>query len=187
MADSSIFVALIAASAGVLGAAVSPFSTAYQNSRQAKRELEERHDTALRDACVDLLRAVGDLRDQVADNYDYSGGDEMDVRLAEMRKHVTAAKVDAVKVALLAPQALGQPARQLAEAADRVAVMAAKSTDKKIRAANRAPDFGELDDRIAVFSERAVDHAHGRRAVKRARGRRAVAPLPDAAATTADP
>jgi hypothetical protein len=186
MADVSIFVALITASAAVLGAAVSPVSTAYQNSRQAKRELDDRHDTALRDACVDLLRSVGDLRDQVADNYDYPGGDEMVTRLAQVRQHMTAAKVDAVKVALLEPRVLGKPAKQLADAADRLATMAAKSTDKRVRAANRAPEFTELDTYATAFSESAVNHARSKGMARRARFRRAAAPPPDAAATEVD-
>jgi hypothetical protein len=187
MADVSIFVAVISASAALLGAAVSPVSTAFQNSRLAKRELADRRDTALRKACVELLLAVGDLRDQVADNYEYPGGDEMGIRLAHMRHHLTAAKVDAVKVGLLEPRILGEPAKRLARAADRLATMAAESTDKRIRAANRAPDFGELDDCFAAFSECAMDHAHRKATARRTRGRRAAALPPDAAAIEADP
>jgi hypothetical protein len=125
MSDVSVYVAVISASAALLGAAITAVTTAYQHSRQAKRDREDQHDTALREACVDLLRAVGDLRDQVANNHDYPGGDEMGARLAQVRQYVTAAKVHSVRIALLAPRSLSKPAEQLAEAADRLGVMTA--------------------------------------------------------------
>jgi hypothetical protein len=177
---------VISASAALLGAAITPVTTAYQHSRQAKRDREDQHDAALREACVDLLRAVGDLRDQVANNHDYPGGDEMSARLAQVRQHVTAAKVNSVSIALLAPQALAEPADQLAKAADRLGVTAAKSTDRRVRASNRAPDFGELDVCTATFCMQAVNYARGKPATIRARGRQAAAPPLDAAATAAD-
>ena len=110
----------------------------------------------------------------------------MGARLAQMRQHVSAAKLHAVNIALLAPRTLAEPADQLAKAADRLGVMAAKSTDRTVRASNRAPDFGELDARTAAFSEEAVDFARRKSAAIRFRVRRDAAPPPDAAATAAD-
>jgi hypothetical protein len=186
MADVNVYVAAISAGAAILGASISPFSTAFLNSRQARRDRAERHDTALQEACVALLSAVGDLRDQVADNHAYPGGDEMVGRLAKVRQYVTAAKVDAVRVALLAPRALAQPADHLAKAAARLAVAAEKSTDQTVRASNQPPDFEELEGLTAVFRDSAVTYALGKPAAIRARGRRAVAPPHDAAVTEAD-
>jgi hypothetical protein len=158
MADTTVYVAAIAASAGILGAAISPVSTAYQNSRQAKRDRQERQDTALREACVNLLRAVGDLRNQVASNHDYHG-DEMGDRLAQVRQYWTAASIHAVGIAPLAPHALAEPAAMLVEAGRGIAASAAESTDLKIGMSNQAPDFGELDTCTAAFSKKAVDYA----------------------------
>lgn len=186
MADASIYVPVISASAAILGAAISPVSNYFQYSRQAKRDREEQYDTALRAACVDLLRAVGELRDQVASNHEYRGGDEMGARLAQMRQYVTAAKLHAVSIALLAPRALAEPAEQLAKAADRLGAAAAESTDPRARASNRAPDFRELETSIVSFSEAAVAHARRKPVANRARGRRAVSPPHDAAPTAAD-
>lgn len=186
MADVPVFVAAITAGAALLGAAITPVSTAIQNSRQVKRDREERHDTALHEACVALLRTIGELRDQVENNYEYPGGDEMGARLAQMRQFVTAAKVHAVSIALLEPRALAKLADQLAKAAERLGVTAAASTDPRVRASNRRPEFGELDACTEAFCEGAVDHARGKSPATRARGRRVAALPPDAAATAAD-
>jgi hypothetical protein len=161
MADVPVYVAVITASSALLGAAISPVSTALQNARQAKRDRAERHETALRDACVDLLRAAGGLRDQVANNHDYQGGGEISDRLDRVRKYATDARVHAVRIALLEPHSLAEPAKRLAQAAGQLAVAAAASTDMTIRMSNLLPDFGELDTCMNAFSERAVGYAGG--------------------------
>lgn len=179
-------VAAISAGAALLGATISQISGAYQDIRRAKREREEQYDNALRTACVDLLRAVGDLRDGVADNYFYPGGAEMGDRLAQVRHCLTTAKVHAVSVTLLAPRALAQPVRKLTEAAEQLTATAVQATDRKLRAANQAPDFTGLDACTTAFSEQAVACARRKPAAIRGRGRRVAVPPPDDAATAAD-
>lgn len=118
----------------------------------------------------------------------------MGARLSQMRRYVTAAKVHAVSIALMAPRTLAEPAERLAEAAHRLAVTAAKNTDLAIRMSNRPPDFRELDARTADFSEEAVSYARRKQAtvrargprVSRVRGRRAAAPPSDVPTTAAD-
>ena len=73
MPDVSLYVAVITGGAAVLGAAVSPVSTAYQNSRQAVRDRAERRETAVRQACTGLLGSARDLRVQVANTVAYRG------------------------------------------------------------------------------------------------------------------
>lgn len=187
MGDASVAIAAISAGAALLGATIPQISAAYQDLQRAKREREEHYDNALRAACVDLLTAIGDLRDQVADNYFYPGGTEMGDRLARVRHCLTAAKVHAVSVTLLAPRALAQPVRDLSDAADRLAAEAVQATDRTLRATNQAPDFTDLDARISAFSEQAVEYARRKPTVIRVRSRRVPAPPPDDAATKADP
>ena len=187
MGDASVAVAAISAGAALLGATIPLISAAYQDSQRTRREREEKYDNDLRAACVDLLRAVGDLRDQIADNYFYPGGAEMGDRLARVRHCLTAAKVHAASVTLLAPSALAQPVAELIEAADRLTAMAVQATDRKLRAANQAPDFADLDACVTAFSDQAVAHARRKPAAIRSRSRRAVAPPRDDAATKADP
>jgi hypothetical protein len=187
MGDVSVAVAAISAGAALLGATISQISAAYQDLQRAKHERGEQYDNALRTACVDLLRAVGDLRDQVADNYFYPGGAEMGDRMAQMRHCLTAVKVHAVSVTLLAPRTLAQPVRELTEAAYRLTTIAVHATDRTLRAANQAPDFTDLDARTTAFSEQAVAHARRKPAAIRVRGRRVAAPPRDDAATAVDP
>jgi hypothetical protein len=159
MADVSIYVALIAASAGVVGAAVSPFGLAFKEGRQAKRDRAERHATAVRQACVDLLTAAGNLRTQVTNNRSFRGDkDAMGGRLEAVREYASAIAVHAASVSLLASD--------LAESADRIAVAAktyadgaARSTDldKGWMAVEPNPD--ELDDAIKEFRQRAIADA----------------------------
>jgi hypothetical protein len=187
MGDVSVAVAAISAGAALLGATISQVSAAYQDSQRAKHERNEQYDNALRAACVDLLRAIGDLRDHVADNYFYPGGAEMGDRMAQMRHCLTTAKVNAVSVTLLAPRALAQPVRELTNAADQLTAMAVQATDRALRAANQAPDFTDLDACTTAFSEQAVAHARRKPAAIRFRSRRVAAPPRDDAATAAGP
>ena len=161
MADVSIYVAVISASAAILGAAVSPLSTAYQNARTAGRDRQERHKTATREACKGLLQASTDLRTLVQNTHDYHG-EEMGSRLAQVRQDAADARTHAFSIALLEPQALADPAMELAAAAGSLAVATAQNTDLAMGVSIRAPDFSELDACIAAFSKRAVDFFRGR-------------------------
>jgi hypothetical protein len=81
--DVSIYVALITAGAGVAGAAVPQIAAVARDVRLAERDRRERRADTLRQACLKLLRAAGDLRTQVANAALYRGG-EMGAQLAKI-------------------------------------------------------------------------------------------------------
>jgi hypothetical protein len=148
MAYVTVYVAVVTGAFTVIGATIPQVSAVIQSGRRAKREERERRESAKRDACVALLRSVGELRTQVANNHDYRGN-EIAERLALVRQYAVAAKVDAVNVALLVPQSLAGPAMQLAAAAASLAV-AAENT-------RLPPDFTDLDRCVEKLTTEALD------------------------------
>lgn len=167
MADASIYVAVISASAAVLGAAVSAVSIAYQNGRQAKRNREQqvekqqqRYEKQARGACLDLLRAAVDLRSQVENNEGYQGP-EMRSRLAQVRQHASDAELHAVLIGSLQPDEFAELASKLAEEARNVAAAAAENTNLEMNIVNEVPNLDRLNDCIEAFSKRTVGYAKG--------------------------
>ena len=165
MADTPIYVAVITASAAILGAAVSAASIAYQNARQAERdrrqrndERQQRHVEEARAACLDLLRAAIDLRTQVENNKDYQG-EEMRSRLAQVRQHASAAALHAVLIGTIEPDVFADPAEGLAKAAIRLALAAADNTNLEMKMSTEVPDLDELNECIDAFSRKAVAYA----------------------------
>jgi hypothetical protein len=154
MPDVSIYVALIAAAAGVSGAAVPNI----RDSREAKRVRRERDAAARRQACLDLLRAAGELRTRVANAADYHG-DQMGARLAEIRECDAATQLHAMSVALLASGKLTEPTARLASAATRLVTVTARNTDLKAGEMLIKPDFTELDEKITAFRQVVVADA----------------------------
>jgi hypothetical protein len=168
MSDGSIYVAVISASAAILGAAVSAVSIAYQNARQAGRdrqqrrdERQQRHVEEARGAYLDLLRASVDLRTQVENNQGYQGG-EMRSRLAQVREHASDAALYAVLIATIEPEVFADLADKLAQAARRLALAAAENTNLEMNMSTEVPDLGELNDCIEAFSRKAVAYAMGK-------------------------
>jgi hypothetical protein len=157
MPQVSLYVAAITAAAAVLGAAVSPVSAAYQNSRQSVRDRAERRDAAVRQACVDLLRSARDLRVQVANTAAYHGA-EMGSRLERIRQLDADAALHADEVALLVPASIADSAAMLAAAVSRLAKSTQANVKSELAASIREPDFTELDGCIADFSARVVDY-----------------------------
>jgi hypothetical protein len=151
MADVPVTVAVITASAAVVGAMVPQVGIAIQSARQARRERRERYESARREACVALLRAAADLRTQVSNNRDYHG-EEMASRLAEVRAYAADAQVHAVNISLLVPRSLAELAQQLATAARDLAATTAANTDLDKGWVIRAPDFTELDACVEAFT-----------------------------------
>ena len=167
MADGSIYVAVISASAAIVAAAVSAVSVAYQNARSAERdrqqrreERQQRHEEETRTACMDLLRAAADLRTQVENNQGYAG-QEMRSRLAQVRQHASDAALHAVMIGTIEPHVFADLADKLAKAARRLALAAAESTNLEMNMSNEVPSFDELTDCIEAFSRKAVAYARG--------------------------
>ncbi len=160
MADVSIYVAVISAAAGIVGATISQATTAIRDGRRAERDRKERLADARRQACVQLLRTVLDLRVRVANNQDYHG-EEMAARLAGIRECAATAEVEAVSVALMVGPELAKAAEQLASAAARLATVAAENASLQLGASTRAPHFGELDNCVTAFKALAVADSPG--------------------------
>lgn len=160
MTDVSIYVAVITAAAGVAGATISQGTTAIRESRQAKRDRQERHETATREACEKLLRATGELRNQVANNRSFRGDRAaMSARLEQVRVFAADTQLHAVSVGLLAPGDLAEPAGSLAVAAQSLAATATHDTDLDQGWVSVDPDFTTLDTRVDAFRRAALDHA----------------------------
>jgi hypothetical protein len=157
MSDVSVYVALISGGAGVAGATISQLFSFVANTRQAKRDRQERYETAAQQACVDLLKAAGSLQTQVANNHEYHG-EEMTGRLAEVRGYADATQEHAATVALLVPQTLAEPAEKVAAAATRLASRTAANTNLNPDFMNMPvlPDFSELNDCIKAFRRIAI-------------------------------
>src|SRR5713226_7571226 len=66
MPDVSIYVAVIAAGAGVLGASIPQVAMFARDARRDERDRRERRAETRRQACLDLLRAGGELRTRLA-------------------------------------------------------------------------------------------------------------------------
>lgn len=155
MPQVSIYVAVIAAGAAVLGAAVAPVSTAYEKARRAVRNRSEQRETAIRQACIDLLRAARDLRVQVANTAAYHGS-EMGGRLERMRQLDADAASHADEVALLVPVSVAESAARLASAVRALATVAQANVKPQFAASIREPDFTELDACIEDFRTRVI-------------------------------
>jgi hypothetical protein len=160
MADVSIYVAVISAVAGIGGATISQITVAFREGLQAKRDRQERHAEATRQACVDLLGAAGNLRAQVANNYSYHG-DEMGARLEQVRKYAADTQLHAVSVSLLVPESLAESANLLATAAGSLADWTVGNTTLEQGSMIREPNFRQLDDCVKAFRTKVVGNADG--------------------------
>ena len=158
MPDVSVYVALITAGAAVLGAGASQIPVYLRDIRQPSQDRRDRQADARRQACLDLLRASGDLLTDVANAGDYHG-DEMANRLAEIRKLAAAVQIHAATIELLAPGKLSGAAAQLAGAAERFAAATAANTDLQLNQMVTAPDPAELSAAMGAFRKHAVEAA----------------------------
>jgi hypothetical protein len=158
MPDVPIYVAAITAAAAVAGATVPAITILIRDVRQAERDRRERSTEAGRQACLDLLRAAGELRMRVANAADYHGN-EMATRLAEIRECDAATQLHAVSVALLALEKLTEPAAQLADAAGQLVAVAERNTNIDRGVMVPRPEFTELDEELRAFRRTVVANA----------------------------
>lgn len=173
MTDVPLYTAVISASAAVFGAAIPTIGIAMQSVLQARRDRRERYESAKREACVELMQAVENLRTQVANNHDYHG-DEMGARLAQVRSYAAQARVESVRISLLVPPELAEIAQQLATAASRLEQAAVNTTNLRQGTSTELPDFAELSARIAAFKAEAVNNAAGEQGTDDGNGTRPV-------------
>ena len=152
MVDVSVYVAVISAAAGIIGATTPQAITVFRDGRRADRDRRERIAGARQEACVQLLDTVLKLRVHVADYCDHPGNEKAS-RLAKIRQCAANAQVEALRIGLMvAAGGLGNAAERLAEAAGRLADTAAN-----LGASAQIADFGELDQCATTFRAFAMD------------------------------
>lgn len=152
MSNVSIYVAVIAALAAILGASVTPLTSAAFSAREARGKRHEEHMAEVRAESVELLRTAWDLWAMTQNNHEYHGS-EMATRLAKVRERAADAAVGAATITLLTPGLLADAATDLANAAKRLAAVAVANTDLDRGVSKEAPNLAELDSRIDMFVE----------------------------------
>ena len=158
MADIPIYVAVITAGAGLLGALVPQAWIVFREIRQRERDRRDQYVAQARAACLDLLRASGLLSTHVKNMTTYRGdGDGLRNRLAEARVYLADIQLHAASVGMTAPRMLSEPARQLAAAADSLTKSVEEVTDLNNAEMLDRPDTGPLDELISAFRDKAVD------------------------------
>ena len=162
MTDVSLYVAAITAAAGIIGALIPQLALVLREVRQAERDRRERATAEARDACVDLMRAAGELR-ILAENISSYRGDAngMRARVEEVRGRADAAGLYAARVSLLVPGQLAEPAGKVAAAARGLASEVVQNTDlnRGVMVGNVNAD--PLDTCIADFRKEAVKYVSG--------------------------
>jgi hypothetical protein len=159
MTDVPIYVAVITAGAGIIGALVPQATTLIRDVRQAERDRRERYTTAGRAACVELLRAAGELRVLTETLGSYRGdANGMRARVAEVLGKAEATRLYAASVSLQAPGKLAAPAKQVAEAATNLANEVVRGTNLDHGVLVDNPDMSKLAGCIDGFRNEAVDY-----------------------------
>jgi hypothetical protein len=158
MSTVSLYAAVIAAASAIIGAAIPQVTSAIRESSQAKRDRRERSAQVRREACMELLRAVGDLRAWVAALYDHHGAD-MDVRLVDVRQKAANTGLCAASVTLLPPGSLADDANAVAAAVTALVTVAEADPGLKLGAMTGRPDFRSLDESVSAFRKKAEAEA----------------------------
>jgi len=161
MVDVPIWVAIITALAGILGAAIPQGAIVLRDVRQAERDRKERFDAATREACVALLRAAGELR-SLAEGWRSYRGDPTAVlaRVAEARSLAEGTRLHAVDVSMQVPGQLGAPANVVADAATALIRDVVENTDQSRGVVLGDPNVEPLVTAIDAFRDAAVGYAN---------------------------
>ena len=159
MADVPLYVAIITAAAGIVGAAIPQVAIMIRDVRQGERDRRERSATATRDACVELLRAAGELRTLSEGIRSYRGkADGMRARVDEVRERAAATGLSAARVSLQAA-ALETPAYAVASAASDLAHAVVDGTDMDQGVFVGKLDVSTLEKSASAFRDEAVKYA----------------------------
>jgi hypothetical protein len=160
MVDVPIYVAIITAGAGIIGAAIPQVTTVLRDVRQAERDRRDRSATATRIACVALLQASGEVRTLTESLRSYRGdANGMRERVEEVRGRAEATRVRAAEVSMLVPARLANPADRVASAASDLADDVVRNTNLNEGVLVGDPDVSKLTDCIAAFRQAAVEYA----------------------------
>jgi hypothetical protein len=167
MADGSIFVAVLSASAALSRRrsprSASPTRMAAKssatgsNGARSSRGGTKKKRAPLAWTCSGPPSTCGP---RVENNEGYQGP-EMRSRLARVRQHASDAAVYAVLIGTIEPDVLAVLADKLAKAARNLEVAAAANTILEMNMSNEVPDLGELNDCIEAFAKRAVAYVKG--------------------------
>jgi len=158
----SIYVAAITAAAGIIGAVIPQAAIVLRDVRRAERDRQERFLASTRDACVELLRAAGELRTCVQNIHSYRGDAAgLRTRLEEVRADAAATQLHAAWVGLLVPDRLAAPADQLVDAASKLADAVEQNADVDHGVMVGKPDVSQLDMCVATFRAEALSYAGG--------------------------
>ena len=159
MTDVPIYVAVITAAAGLIGALIPQTALVIREVRQAERDRRERFVTTTRDACVDLLRAAGELRTLVENIRSYRGdASGMRARVEEVLNYAEATRLHAASVSLLVPGRLATPADKVASAARALAGDVVQNTNLDRGVAIGFANTQALDTCISDFRNEAVKY-----------------------------
>ncbi len=166
MADVPIWVAVITAAAGIIGAAIPQIAIVVRDVRQGERDRRERLATATLDACVELLRAAGELRTLSEGIRSYRGpADGMRARIDEVRSHAEATRLNSARVSMQAPE-LAEAAYQVATAGSALTHNVVEGTDAVTGVFVGELDLDKLVRCLADFQDKAVKQAQGQPARK---------------------
>ena len=159
MADVPIYVAIITAAAGIVGAAIPQVATVIRDVRQSERDRRERSAAAIREACVELLRAAGELRTLSEGVGGYRGdANGMRARVDEVRTQAEATRLSAANVSLQVA-VLAEPAYRVASAASDLARAVVEGTDMNQGVFVGQLDVGTLVECANAFQYEAVKYA----------------------------
>jgi hypothetical protein len=164
MADVPVWVAGITALAGIIGAAIPQVASVIRDVRQGERDRRERWAVATREACVELLRAAGEVRTLSEGVRSYRGeANGMRARIDEVRNQAEATRLNAANVSMQAPDLSGA-ASELASAASDLAYDVVEGTDLDqgvfvgdLEVAKL--HVGQLVARVNAFRDEAVKYA----------------------------
>jgi hypothetical protein len=159
MTDVPIYVAMITAGAGIIGAVVPLSATLIRDVRQAERDRRERYTAAGQAACVELLRAAGELRILTETLGTYRGdANGMRGRVAEVRGKAEATRLHAASVSMKAQGKLAAPAEKVAVAATDLADEVVRKTNLDHGVLVENPEVSGLASCIADFRDAAVGY-----------------------------
>ena len=165
MADVPLYVALITAGAGIVGAAIPQAGIMLNEFRRADRDRQEKSAAAAQNACIELLRAASTLCVHVENMRSYRGdADGLHSRLAEVRKDLADTQLHAASVGMLAPGPLTGPAAQLAESAASLVEAVEANIDINNAVMVGDPDTRSLNALISAFRENAIRHTRANEA-----------------------
>jgi hypothetical protein len=157
MTEIPVYVALITAGAGLLGALVPQAWIVFREIRQREHDRQDKYVSQARGACLDLLRASVALSVHVKNMNTYRGDRAgLCSRLEEARGHLAEIQLYSASVGMTAPALLTEPAWRIAAEAESLTKSVEEVTDLDNAEMLDKPDTRSLDELISAFRDKAV-------------------------------